>query len=152
MIVHLRDSYVNETPKEIVERIKNQTLTQVYAGELFFFDEGDTSDKNLKELLRVSDVGLCVVHKRTSTMNMPKDYTKNRYMKVNVCSYQICTVENANNLKKYLLEVAYPQRIKELKEEKAKWEKRVENADKTIKKLQERLKDGNIDIETTELW
>jgi len=143
MIVRLRDSYVNETPKEIVERIKDQTFTQVYVGELSFRDEGDTSDKNLKELLRVSDVGLCVVRKRNTMMNIPKD--KNHYTKVNVCSYQICTIENANNLKKYLLEVVYPRRIKELKEEKAKWKECIEHADKHIKKLQESLKNGNID-------
>lgn len=132
MIVHLRDSYVNETPKEIAERIKNQTLTQVYAGELHFLETEDKSDYNLKKLQEYSKEELCIINK------------SHRYLREresDIFYYQISTKTNALKLKEYREKVEIPERIKELVREREFLKNKIKNIDLEITRLKKELTD-----------
>ena len=147
MVVYLADRGIEETPQEILKRIKAQTLQQVYAGQLCFKSvDYDNSDEYLRRLLSVSDVGLCVVLHREGRIFVGDGqlyHATGKFHKIYM--YQIVTVENANLLKEYMLNVEYPHRIKELTEKKKKAEEQIRKYDKEIKKLEERLKNKKVE-------
>lgn len=130
MIVYLRDSYVDETPKELAVRIQEQTLTQVYAGELHFLEVEDKSDYNLKKLQEYSREELCIINKSHRYL---------REFESDVFYYQISTKANALKLKEYRERVEVPERIKELTRKKEFLKNKIKDIDLEISRLKNEL-------------
>ena len=127
-----KDGIILMTPKELAVRIQEQTLTQVYAGELHFLEAEDKSDYNLKKIQEYSKEELCIINK------------SHRYMREFECDtfyYQISTKTNALKLKEYRKKVEIPERTKELVRKKEFLKNKIKSIDLEITRLKKELTD-----------
>lgn len=130
--VYTRDGIILIPPKELAVRIQEQTLTQVYAGELYFLEVEDNSGYNLKKLQEYSREELCIVNK------------SHRYLRElgsDTFYYQISTKTNALKLKEYREKVEIPERIKELVRKKEFLKNKIKGIDLEITRLKKELTD-----------
>lgn len=127
-----KDGIISMTPKELAVHIQEQTLTQVYAGELHFLESKDNSGYNLKKIQEYSKEELCIINKSHRYL---------RELKSDTFYYQISTKTNALKLKEYREKVEIPERIKELVRKKEFLKNKIKGIDLEITRLKKELTD-----------
>lgn len=130
--VYTRDGIISMTPKELAVHIQEQTLTQVYAGELHFLESEDNSGYNLKKIQEYSKEELCIINKSHRYL---------RELKSDTFYYQISTKTNTLKLKEYREKVEIPERIKELVRKKEFLKNKIKGIDLEITRLKKELTD-----------